>query len=182
VANSVSSSVTVYTGNGSSRTLNRTITKGVGDPQSLAFDSSGQLYVGNILGSYYAGDVTVYAPGKSDPVETIKKNVTRPTGLIFDSSNNLYVLAGSHPEYNSNYSDGYVAVYAGKKRALQREVTIGIQIPFSETLGSSGYLNVANCPDFYSGGSVTVYAPGSKQVNRTITTGIACPEAVGFGP
>ena len=182
VANRGSNSVTVYSGNGTTRKLTRTITDGVNSPQSLAFDSSGRLYVGNISGGYYVGNVTVYAPGKSDPMKTITKNVTRPTGLVFDSSGNLYMLSGSHPEYSSNYSDGYVAVYGGKKWNFQREVINGIRIPYSEAIGSSGYLNIANCDDFYTGGSVTIYAPGSAKVNRTITKGIACPEAVGFGP
>jgi DNA-binding beta-propeller fold protein YncE len=69
VANRGSNSVTVYSGNETTRTLSRTITDGVNYPQSLAFDSSGRLYVGNITTGYYAGNVAVYAPGKSDPMK-----------------------------------------------------------------------------------------------------------------
>ena len=42
-----------------SGTASRTITDGIYDPESLAFDSSGNLYVGNGL---YADSVTVYSP------------------------------------------------------------------------------------------------------------------------
>lgn len=182
VADSWSHQVTVYAGSGTSRTLTRTITNGISDAQSLAFDSSGRLYVGNDTGGYDVGDVTIYPAGKSDPIKTIKKDITYPRQLALDSSNNLYVLSGAHQSSSYGYSKGYVTVYSAKKWAFLRKISDGFFIADSEALGSSGYLNVANCPNFYMGGSVTIYAPGKTTINRTITNGIACPTAVGFGP
>jgi YVTN family beta-propeller protein len=57
-------------------------------------------------------------------------------------------------------------------------ITQGIVDPAAMSVGSSGYLFVAN-PD---SNTVQVYAPGSKKVHQTISQGISYPLGVAFGP
>ena len=65
----------------------RTISQGLNSPRSLAFDGSGNLYVGN-SGNFSSGpyDVTVYAPGSTPVLRTISQGVYSPAALAFDGS------------------------------------------------------------------------------------------------
>ena len=71
----------------SSRSLVRTISKGIGWPFSLATDASGNLYVGNGENN----TVTVYPPGGSAPSLTISQGIDDPASIAVDSHGNLYV-------------------------------------------------------------------------------------------
>ena len=78
------------------------ITKGVGEANSLAFDSSGNLYVSNWA------DVTVYAPDSSRLIRTISEGLSSTIALLLDESDTLYVA-------NTIPSGGSEVVYARGK-------------------------------------------------------------------
>ena len=65
----------------------RKITDGVNQPQGLAVDRNGVLYVANSL----ANTVTEYRPGESHPFKTISKGIDDPSGLAVDSQGTIYV-------------------------------------------------------------------------------------------
>jgi hypothetical protein len=85
------SSINVY--EAGTMKLLRTITKGVDIPLSLAFDTTGNLYVAD--GAYPHPAVTVYAPGSSKPLRKLTKGLTGPSAIAFDPSNNLFVMNGT---------------------------------------------------------------------------------------
>jgi DNA-binding beta-propeller fold protein YncE len=104
-----------------------TISEGICEPVSLAFDSVGNLYVGN-----YGDDatkkpsVTVYAVGTNVLMETINHGVTKPIALAIDPSNNLYVA-------NDTESDG-VSVYPPGQESPSLKLRKGISYPLDLTL------------------------------------------------
>ena len=59
-------------------------------PDALAFDGSGNLYVGNFIHS----TVSRFTPGGTTPSATLT-GVESPDALAFDSSGNLYVANGT---------------------------------------------------------------------------------------
>lgn len=158
------SSVTVYDSTGK---LQRTITAFVSQPSALAFDSSGDLYVAN----KDKNNVTIYAPGSSEPYEQITNKISAPTALAFDSHGHLYVAnKASVTVYDSGY--------------LTLTISDGVSSPQGLAFGGFSHsLYVANLNGGSSGkGSVTVYDPGSSTLARTITKGINEPVDIGFGP
>ena len=60
---------------------------GLSNPQALAFNGSGYLYVANLGGN----TVSVFPPGSTTPSATLT-GVSNPYALAFDGSGNLYVL------------------------------------------------------------------------------------------
>ena len=80
------------------------ITNGISDPNGLATDTSGNLYVTNEL----SNAVTIYAPGSQSPTETITTGVNIPFAVAVDSVGDLFVAndpAGQSP-YINEYLDG----------------------------------------------------------------------------
>jgi len=80
--------------------LENTITDGICEPLDFAFDSFGNLYVGNEADTN-SSNITVYAAGTGVLMETITKGIDRPAGLSIDTSNNLYVS-----NYGANTNHG----------------------------------------------------------------------------
>ena len=163
-----------------SKTPTRTITDGIYEPQGLAFDSSGNLYVAN-SGSTTGqgcgtnpGSVQVYAPGASSPSYTISgaQGICQPFRLAFDATGNLYVanlsLYGGPP--------GTVTVYGAGSNTLLRTITNGVTSPWSLALDKAGNLYVAN----RFTGTVTMYAPNSTELVQTLSN-IYQPEALVVG-
>lgn len=140
-----------------------TISTGVSDPQSLAFDASDTLYVAdtnrNVVG--------VYPRGATMPLRKITSGVRTPTALGLDPSGNLYV---------ANNTASTVTVYAPGKSKPSRTISSGISGPTTLTLDASGTLYVANRR------TVTVYAPGSSSPKLKIRNGIDAPVALALGP
>jgi hypothetical protein len=81
VANYHGFNVTAYAKTGGAPV--RTLSQGVTEPDSVAFDSAGDLYVANFA---QRGSVTVYGPGGTSPILRIAKGVYKPTALAIDSS------------------------------------------------------------------------------------------------
>lgn len=92
----------------------RAISQGLNNPDSLAFDRSGNLYVANRGGNSGSGGdtVTVYAPGSTSVLRTISQGLNGPVALAFDRTGNLYV---------ANYSN--VTVYAPGSTSVLRTIS-----------------------------------------------------------
>ncbi|MGA8534919.1 MAG: hypothetical protein WB615_12500, partial [Candidatus Tumulicola sp.] len=170
VANLVGDTVTVYAP-GSGAVL-RTISHGVNEPEVLAFDGSGDLYVANDSYRYprnRGGSVTVYAPGKTRARLKIgpTQGVNVPKALAFDGSGNLYVANGG---------GNTVTAYAPGSGTVLRTISQGVNVPAGLAFDGSGNLYVAN------GGAntVTVYAPGSGTILRTISQDVNGPRSLVF--
>jgi hypothetical protein len=65
----------------------------IANPKSLAYDSEGNLYVGNV-----SRDITVYAPGATTPMRKITDGISSPSSMVFDRNGRLYV--GNYSGYN----------------------------------------------------------------------------------
>ena len=146
----------------SSKTL-RIISNGISDPQSIAVDTSGTLYVADTSLSVIA----VYPQGATKPLRNITSGVRGPTALSLDSSGNLYV---------ANNAASTVTVYAPGKSTPLRTIAAGISGPTTLILDASNTLYVANRR------TVTVYAPGSRSPKLEIRNGIDMPVALALGP
>jgi sugar lactone lactonase YvrE len=106
---SSSGSVTAYaanaTGNASPTVTISGAATGLAEPQSLALDTAGNIYVSNKSGN----SVTVYSPGatgNAPPTKTISGAATgliSPNGIALDAQGNLYV---------ANEGNGSVTVYS----------------------------------------------------------------------
>ena len=130
---------------------------GLAHPESIAMDSSSNIYVAN-----YFNSVTIYTAGSNGnaaPVRTINGSNTGlnvPVGIALDASRNIYV---------ANDSGNSITVYsAGGNGNVTPSVIIsgpstGLSGPSAITLDSSANIYVAN----YNGGnsSITVYPAGS---------------------
>jgi sugar lactone lactonase YvrE len=181
VVNGIGPSVTVYA-HGRKRLL-RTISQGINNPDALAFDSSGNLYVAN-NGCTFSSckpiappTVTVYAPGSTMVLRTIKKGVDNPAALVFDGAGNLYVANYGCPASSCRHVlPSTVAVYAPGSTKTLRTIRTAVDQPFALTFDGSGNLYVAN----YGLNTVTVYGPGGTKVLRTIKKGVDRPDALAF--
>lgn len=141
----------------------RTVSAGVSDPRSLAFDASGTLYVADTN----LNAIGVYPHGATTRLRKITSGVRGPTALGVDASGNLYV---------ANNTASTVTVYAPGKSKPLRTIKSGISSPTTLIIDASGTLYVANRK------TVTVYGPGSSSPKLTIRAGIDAPIALGMGP
>jgi sugar lactone lactonase YvrE len=71
------------------------ITEGLLYPDGIAFDQSGNMYVGNRFTegtkSNGPGNVVIYASGSKSPSRTITNGVVSPVGITVDATGTLYV-------------------------------------------------------------------------------------------
>ena len=152
------------------RVPSRTIGRPGINPCAITLDSQGNLYAA-IVG--FPGDVSVFAPGNSDPKYQITQGINYPDGLALDAAGDLYVTNA----YGGNQTHwGSISIYrSGRQRPFRRikPVTHG-KGPGDPVLGPSGELYVA------SGQEILVLAPGSEKVVRTIRKGLAFPTALTF--
>jgi DNA-binding beta-propeller fold protein YncE len=168
--------VTVYAP-GSNSVL-RTISQGVYQPQALAFDVGGNLYVANYgcfsgpsCSPTVPSTVTVYAPGSTSVLRTISQGVNTPAALAIDGTGNLYV---ANPADYPSKGPSTVTVYAPGSNTVLRTISQGVDFPDALALDGSDNLYVANT----NANTVTVYASGKTSILRTITQGVADPLAL----
>ncbi|MGB8910607.1 MAG: hypothetical protein WCC84_17825 [Candidatus Cybelea sp.] len=159
------SSINVYEA-GTTKLL-RTITKGIDIPLSLAFDTTGNLYVAD--GAYPHPGVTVYAPGSSKPLRKLTKGLTGPSEIAFDPSNNLFVM---NVPANGTQS---IIEYEAESDKVLRKITNGVSSPQAIAVDGSGTLYVSNTP-YPSQGWVSVYAPGASTPSYRIESDMHDPQ------
>ncbi|HTA37453.1 MAG TPA: hypothetical protein VK760_00170 [Candidatus Acidoferrales bacterium] len=172
VANNQSSTVTVYAPhfvNGGGETLERTIRGGLNAPSSIAFDSSGHLFVAN------AGNVTKYSEIGSTPkavVATITNGINHPSRVAVDQDDNLWVANSG-----GGSGSGSVTEYAPRTKTPKRTITFGIGDPGA--IAFSSYANIVAVANRRND-SVTCYDRTTGNRLRTITDGISHPSALLF--
>ena len=187
VVNGIGPSVTVYARG--HKTLLQTISQGINNPDALAFDSYGNLYVANDGCTFSSckpiapPTVTVYPPGSTKVLRTIKRgngqSSRRPrirrisqsqtlqtTGVRLSLMSACRTVYGHRLRPNPGQHEELLANHHEKGGAN----------PFALAFDGSGNLYVAN----YDENAVTVYAPGSTKVLRTIEKGVERPDALAF--
>ncbi|HEY5312710.1 MAG TPA: hypothetical protein VIK18_09320, partial [Pirellulales bacterium] len=128
-------------------------------PIALAFDSSGNLYVGN------NSTVEKFAPGSTTPSATYSAGVDEPYALAFDSSGNLYV---------ANYGNNTVEEFAPGSTTASATYSAGVINPVALAFDSSGNLYVANAYN----NTVEKFAKGSTTASATYSAGVYGPDAL----
>lgn len=129
-----------------------------------AANTFGNLYVANNGNN----TVTVYAPGRVQPLRTISNGISDPWALAFDSSGNLYVLN------NIYYDNGDVTVYPPGSTSPSETITQGTFDPYNLVIDRHDNLYVSGID------GVSVYAPGTTSPKQTITDGISDPQGMAF--
>ena len=135
-----------------------TTLSGLNQPQALAFDGSGNLFVANISG----GTVSEFAQGSTTATATLG-GLSGPNGLAFDGSGNLFVVTG-----------GTVSEFAAGSTTATATLS-GLYAPGALACDGSGNLFVAN----YFGGTVSEFAAGSTTAMATLG-GLNEPQALAF--
>jgi hypothetical protein len=149
---------------GAADVITATLT-GPNEPFPLAFDSSGNLFVG------YQGGTTVseYAPNSTTPTATLTGLKNGAGAMAFDSSGNLFVA-----NLGDNYAGTTVSEFAPDSITPKATLT-GLNAPTALAFDHNGNLFVAN----YFGNSVSEFAPGSTTPKATLT-GLNTPRALAF--
>jgi sugar lactone lactonase YvrE len=144
------------------------IKKGIYDPQALATDSAGNLYVANSVHN----DIVVYAPGRAGPPHTITiaTGLSGPLAIAFDSSGNLYAANGT---------GSTVTVYGPESNDVLRTITDDVVTPSALAFDQDGNLYVVNYygnPEGLTHGTdtgyIAVFASGAGHPVLTIRKGI----------
>jgi serine/threonine-protein kinase len=152
------------------------ITKGLTNPNGIAIDHAGTLYVADLV-PYGTSDVQVYTAGSKSPSRTITAGVTWPVGIGVDPNGTLYVTNDAQcnvEEYRAGQSQPY------------REITEGINGPNSVTFSTTGRLYLVD--EGFNGCSgpwpvVLEFRPGSlKPTKKMISTGLHSPVGSAYYP
>ena len=138
-----------------------TINTGVNDPQALALDAAGDLFVANIN----VNTVTEYAPPYIGAPTIISTAVSGPDALALDVAGDLFVAN------DGNFPSPYnVTEYAPPYTSTPTIISSGV--PKALALDAAGKLFVANANN-----TVTLYVPPYTGASpTTISTGVNGPE------
>lgn len=153
--------------------LLRRIRDGLSDPDALAFDASGNVYVLNYPIYKGHGSVAIYRPGEASPKRTLRRGIDLPFALAVDSHGTIYVA--SDPQ-TWNRTDGWVTVYGATGDSPVGRIKKGINAPMALAIDPEDNVYVGNIYD----DDVTVYSPGLELL-RTIRHGVVDPYALSIG-
>jgi sugar lactone lactonase YvrE len=140
--------------------------EGVVFPVPVAFDLSGNLFVGNTSGRHGKGSISEYAPGSSAPSRTIEAGVDDPFWLAVDSAGTLYC---------ANQFASTVTIYPPGATKPSLTISNGVSVPVAVAVDAANDVFVANTS---GSGSVTEYAPGGTAPIRTIAAGVNLPLSI----
>lgn len=132
-------------------TLLGQITQGIGGPNGMVVDKSGNLYVANV----YPASISVYPPGKTSPSVVYKKDLTNPLNLAMGANGTLYLVNYYPPGHGSaifEYANGSTTPTA--KIQFPNGGAEGVALDSSNNLYVS--INQSN------GGRILKFAPGAK--------------------
>jgi sugar lactone lactonase YvrE len=131
-----------------------TAASGLNYPGGLAFDTSGNLYVGNTGGGLQGTDTIEKFDSSGNGSIFTSTGLSYPTGLAFDGSGNLYVSNIGNNTIEKFDSSGTGSVFA--------TAASGLDSPEGLAFDGSGNLYVANYSNtilkFDTNGVVTVFA------------------------
>lgn len=160
VANSSGSSVTLYVAG--QVTPLATIQGGIASPQTLVFDTAGDLFVAN-----QSGNITEYVPPYNQAPVTIAGGINHPQSLAVDGRGNLFVANGN----GSNTVTVYSPPYTGGPVAT---ISSNVNDPVGLALDSAADLFVLNS----AANTVAEYAPPYSGSPTTISRGLNTPSSL----
>ncbi len=140
----------------------RSIT-GLDNPEGIAFDSSGDMYVATELA------INVYPPGSSTPMRTITGEFSSPYGLFADAKNNIYVTASDIVEVFAAGATG--AATPTQEFDTPDDMLDGLNSCLSIAADSTGKIYCAN----FNTSTIAVYAAGATGTTAVPTTTITDP-------
>jgi hypothetical protein len=146
-----------YDGNVNGASPNFQITMDIDEPNDVAVDAAGTVYVTNGASS----TVTEYPAGSTSPSVTISNGLNEPYGLAVDTAGTVYVA-----NFNANAT---VTEYpAGSTSSSSPSVTIsnGLNYPAGVAVDAARTLYVANS----QGSNVTEYPAGSSSSSSPSVT------------
>lgn len=145
--------VYVYTTGGQGQAPIGVIRDGISQPDGIAVDSGGSLYVANSG----ANTVTVYPPGKLSPSTTYTHGVSTPQGVAVGTDGAVYVAN----ETGSPSGTGSVTEYAAGSKTPRATITLPGMYAFAVGLDASNNLYVSWFDLSSYGIQIDKYAPGS---------------------
>lgn len=137
------------------------------NPNSVAFDNAGVLYVANGGNTVGNNQILRFASTGQQLPGVPLPDLTSLSGLAFDPAGNLYA--------SDRFTDS-IRKFSPTGQSLGEFVT-GLQDPIGIAFDALGNLNVAN----YTGNAVGVYAPSGQLLN-TLSSGLNGPAGLAFGP
>jgi hypothetical protein len=159
---------------------------GIDQPDALAFDATGNLYVLNCPGCTGlvppAASISVYKPGKTLPARTIVKGLSSyPWAMAMSRGGTLYVANCPSCDLSNGlgkHSAGNVVAYKLGASAPSLKITKGIAGPSALTFDSAGNLYVANIGASATQSFISVFPPGKTTPSLTISAGLDHPLAL----
>jgi len=140
-----------------------TFASGLAGPDALAFNSGGDLFVGNELGN------SITEISSAGVLTTFASNVEFPLGLAVDINGDLFVSSGSY-------------VYEFTPGGAQSTFASGLTNPFGLAFDKAGNLFVASPGNIYAPspgqGKIIKITPGGVQ--STFVSGLANPVDLAF--
>lgn len=127
------------------------------EPNGLAVDSKGNLYVANSGGN----NIVVFNPMYQYlPAKTIVQGVSHPTGVAFDPMGNLWV---------ANYipGEGSITEYAAGQQVSSGTITEGVDSALAIAVDGSGNVWVQNNNSYVDVYSQPVLGQGSPTLTQT---------------
>jgi len=128
-------------------------------PNGLAFDRTGNLFVGN----YHGGNILKFTPDGLGSIFAVGVSST-PYGMAFDTSGNLYVADVINNSIRKFTPGGVRSTFAS-----------GLDYPVGIAFDAAGNLFAAN----YFGNSITMITPGGSK-STFANTGLNGPEGLAF--
>jgi NHL repeat len=139
----------------------RTITTALDNPQQVAVDAKGKIYVAN----YSANTVTTYTKSGQQTTPTITAGLNEPVGVAVDAKGKIYV---------TNQGNNTLTTYTADGKQTTPTITKGMNDPGYLTVDSGGKIYV---PQLASN-SVTTYTSSGKPTKPTLTGGLVEPVGV----
>lgn len=185
-----------------------TTATGLNQPEAIAFDSSGDLWVGDSLNDRVLEYKTPLSTGEAATLvigepnlnvandEVSRAGMSTPSGLAFDSSGNLWVADGIRVlEYKTPFATHEAAsVVIGQNTFTNSSIVVdstGVYLPYDVAFDSDGNLWVSDSGNNrilefttpFSNGEVASTVIGQPNFTSMATTPVFSPTATGLnGP
>ena len=138
-------------------------TNPLNEPNGLAVDASGNLYVANTG----TNSILVFnSKYKLQSTKTITQGVNHPTAVAVDPIGNVWVA-------NYAQNGGSITEYAGTKQNTGATITEGVSSPLALAIDGMGNVWVQNAESYVDvyAQPLTVFGPGTPALVQTFNTG-----------